>query len=285
MPTVIRLNGQTLDSAQAAVAALDHGFLYGNGLFETLRATDGRAFALDEHLARLGRGAAAIGLPAPPADVLASEVQAALDAAGEPDAYVRLTVSRGPGAPGPDPVSCAAPTVMVTVKPFPEPTARWASEGLRAVTASIRRNSSSPVTRVKSLNYLECILAKQAARAAGADEAVFLDTEGNLAEATAWNLFLVGGGRLLTPSDAGPILPGVTRAIVLRLAREAGIPCEEGVYPPARLDQSSEAFLSNSLYGVMPLAGIDGRSVGERAPGPVTQRLSDAYEALRRTSL
>ncbi len=283
MPTVIRLNGRVLDPSQATVSALDHGFLYGNGLFETLRATDGRAFALDEHLQRLARSAEVIGLPAPEAGTLAAEVQAALDAAGEPDAYVRLTVSRGPGAPGPDPSSCEAPTMVVVVKPFPEPPARWAGQGLRAVTASIRRNSTSPLTRVKSLNYMECILAKQAARAVGADEAIFLDSEGNLAEATAWNLFLVEGDRLLTPDDAGPILPGITRATVLGLARASAIPCEQGAYPPARLEQSAEAFLTNSLYGVMPLAEMDGKAVGGRPPGPITQRLALAYEALRRT--
>jgi len=284
MPAVARLNGQTLDLSQAFVPALDHGFLYGNGLFETMRATDGVAFALEAHLDRMRRSGEVIGLPVPPTEVLAPDVSAALSDAAEPDAYVRLTVSRGPGATGPDPSSCQAPTVMVVVKPFPEAPERWRTEGLRAVISSIRRNSSSPLARVKSLNYMECILAKQAAKAAGADEAILLDTEGNLAEATAWNLFLIEGERLLTPSEDGPILPGITRAIVLRLAGEAGIECETGGYPPTRLAAASEALLTNSLYGVMPLSVLDDQPIGDVVPGPLTRRLADAYEALRRTS-
>jgi aminodeoxychorismate lyase len=282
MPTVVRLNGQNLEPASATVAALDHGFLYGNGLFETLRAIDRRPFALSEHLDRLRRSAEVIGLPLPPSDLLASEVSQALCAAAEPDAYIRLTVTRGPGASGPDPASCTEPTVLVVVRALPAPPERWLTEGLRAITSDIRRNSTSPLTRVKSLNYLECILARQAAKAAGADEALFLDTEGNLAEATAWNLFFTEGGRLLTPSDAGPILPGVTRAIVLRLAKELGIECETGAYPPDRLTAATEAFLTNSLYGIMPLGSLDGRPIGSAVPGPLTSRLAEAYEALRR---
>jgi len=284
MPTVIRRNGQTLAPEQATVAALDHGFLYGNGLFETLRATEGRPFALDRHLERLETSAEVINLPAPPAEALAKEVQAAVDAAGELDAYVRLTVSRGPGAPGPDPGSCDSPTVLVVVKPFPAAPQHWATLGVRAVTAAIRRNSTSPLTRVKSLNYLECILARQAAKAAGADEAIFLDTEGNLAEATAWNLFLVEEGRLRTPGLSGPILPGIARALVLRIASAGGIDCEEGTYSPAHLARASEAFVTNSLYGVMPLASVDGTRIGSVVPGPLTIRLGEAYEALRRGS-
>jgi aminodeoxychorismate lyase len=280
MPTVVRLNGQMIDPPHAAVSALDHGFLYGNGLFETLRATNGRPFALEDHVERLRRSGDLIGLPVPSSEALAAEVHAALRDVAEADAYVRLTVSRGPGAPGPDPSSCEAPTVMVVVKPFAAPPARWLAEGLRAVTSAIRRNTSSPLTRVKSLNYMECILAKEAARAAGADEAIFLDTKGNLAEATAWNLFFVEGERLRTPGDAGPILPGVTRAIVLRLAHEAGIECEESAYAPSRLVSATEAFLTNSLYGVMPLATLDSRRIGEAVPGPVTARLAGAYRLL-----
>jgi aminodeoxychorismate lyase len=280
MPTVVRLNGQTLDFPHAAVRAFDHGFLYGNGLFETLRATNGRPFALEDHLQRLRRSGDVIGLPVPASEALGTEVLAALRDSAEVDAYVRLTVSRGSGAPGPDPSSCEAPTVMVVVRPLPAPPARWLTEGLRAITSPVRRNTSSPLTRVKSLNYMECILAKQAAKAAGADEAIFLDTEGNLAEATAWNLFFVEGERLLTPSDAGPILPGITRAIVLRLAQEAGIECEAGAYAPSRLGSAREAFLTNSLYGVMPLAALDSHRIGEAVPGAITSRLCSAYESL-----
>jgi branched-subunit amino acid aminotransferase/4-amino-4-deoxychorismate lyase len=277
MATVARINGQAHRLDEVALSALDHGFLYGNGLFETLRATNGVAFALDRHLRRLTGSAAVIGLPAPQVDWLADEVRAALADAGEADAYVRLTVSRGPGAPGPDPSTCGAPTVVIVVRPFPAAPSAWWERGLSLVTSPIRRNPFSPLTRLKSLNYLECILARQAAKAAGADDALFLDTDGYLAEATAWNLFLVESGRLLTPDAQGPILPGITRGIVLELATG-----ETGAYEPARLRAADEAFLTNSLYGTVPLGTLDGCRVGGAVPGPVTRTLADAYENLRR---
>jgi aminodeoxychorismate lyase len=282
MATIVRVNGFTTGLEEGRVAALDHGFLYGNGLFETMRAADGMAFTLSRHLKRLQAGGEVIGLPIPDIQVLRDEVAAALEDAGEPDAYVRLTVSRGYGAPGPDPSSCGDPTIVVVVKPFPPPPERWLTEGVAAETSCIRRNSSSPMTRVKSLNYMECILAKQAAKAHGADEALFLDTEGNLAEATAWNVFFVADGGLLTPDESGPILAGITRGIVLDLAEEADIPCQEGAYAPERLTAADEALLTNSLYGVVALGALDGMRIGKRTPGPVTRALAVDYERLRR---
>lgn len=281
---MVRINGQQFDPETAVVKALDHGFLYGNGLFETFRAVNGRPFALAEHLERLHRSSKAIGVPVPNLGELASEVMAAVQSAGEPDAYVRLTVSRGPGAPAPDPSSCGRPTVMVVVRPFTSPPERWLSEGLRTITAHIRRNTSSPLTRIKSLNYLECILAKQAAKSAGADDAIFLDSEGNVAEATAWNVFWVERDRLVTPDESGPILPGITRAIVLNLARKLAIDCLTGLYSPTCLASASEAFVTNSLYGIVPIGSFDGLRVGSGVPGPITRRLREAYQALEARS-
>jgi aminodeoxychorismate lyase len=282
MPAVIRVNGRTSGLEGGSVAALDHGFLYGNGLFETMRATNAKPFALQQHLERLRQGGRVIGLPVPPAESLAEEVAVALRGADEPDAYVRLTVSRGYGAPGPDPSACRQPTVVVGVKTFPAPPDRWRTEGISAETSSIRRNSSSPLTRVKSLNYLECIVAKQTAKAHGADEAIFPDTEGNVAEATAWNLFFAEGGRLLTPSTSGPVLPGIARRIVLDLAQSAGLPFEEGTYNMERVRASDEAFLTNSLYGVVPLGSLDGEQIGQPVPGRITASLAADYETLRK---
>jgi aminodeoxychorismate lyase len=282
MPAIVRVNGRTADLEGGLVAALDHGFLYGNGLFETMRAANGRPFALQRHLDRLREAGETIGLPVPASGLLAQEVAAALADSAEPDAYVRLTVSRGCGPPGPDPASCGDPTLLVVVKPFPAPPERWLTVGVACVTAAIRRNSSSPMTRVKSLNYMECILAKQGARAQGADEALFLDSDGNVAEATAWNVFFVENERLLTPDLSGPILPGITRAIVLELADDGGIACEQGAYPLSRLLSAGEAFLTNSLYGVVPLGALDGGRIGTQVPGPITEGLASRYEALRR---
>lgn len=282
MAAIVRVDGCTTALEAGVIGTLDHGFLYGNGLFETLRATNGIAFALCEHLERMQRGGALIGMPVPPAEALEAEVAAALTDAGEDDAYVRLTVTRGVGAPGPDPSSCRGPAVVVVVKPFPPPPERWLTDGVSAEISPIRRNTTSPLTRVKSLNYMECILAKQTARANGADEAIFLDTDGSLAEATAWNLFFVESGVLCTPDVSGPILPGITRRIVLELAQGRGIRCEEGSYRPKRLICAEESFLTNSLYGIVPLGSLDRHRIGECVPGPVGEALAADYEARRR---
>ncbi|MGQ9731108.1 MAG: aminotransferase class IV [Candidatus Zipacnadales bacterium] len=281
MLALVRVNGVTTGLTEGAVSALDHGLLYGNGLFETMRATNGRILGLADHLKRLRQGGVIIDLPVPPSETLAEEIAAALCEAQEADAYVRLTVTRGPGAPAPDPSTCEAPTVMVVVKPFIPPEPRWMTTGLHTLISSIRRNTFSPLSRVKSLNYMECILAKQEAKRAGADEAIFLDTDGNLAEATAWNLFLVNGRTLKTPSTRGPILPGITRQIVIRLARQRGLEVEEGTYAPSCLQQAEEAFLTNSLYGVVPVGTVDGTPIGQTIPGPKTSMVGYAYEALR----
>lgn len=282
MSVVVRVNGRSVGAGSEAISPLDHGFLYGNGLFETMRALCGQPFALQDHLRRIREAGLVIGLPVPPEEALAEEVLAAVAQAAADDAYVRLTVTRGPGAPGPDPSTCGAPTVVVVVKPFPEAPRHWAEQGLSAVISSIRRSSTSPLTRVKSTSYLECILAKQQARQRGAEEAVLLDTEGNLAEATAWNLFLVDGGWLRTPDEAGPLLPGITRAIILRLAAELSIPSEMAIYEPGRLARAAEAFLTNSLYGVVPLGRLDGAPIGGGTLGPLTRLLAREYDALLR---
>jgi branched-chain amino acid aminotransferase len=234
MAAIVRVDGRTTALEAGVVGALDHGFLYGNGLFETLRATNGTPFAFRRHVERMQQGGAAIGLPVPRAEALAAEVSAALADAGEDDVYVRLTVSRGVGAPGPDPSSCREPTVVVLVKPFPPPPERWLTDGVSAEIAPIRRNLTSPLTRVKSLNA------------------------------------------------SGPILPGITRQIVLELAAESGASYREGSYGPGRLISAEEAFLTNSLYGLVPLGSFDGHTIGRSVPGPVTEGLNADYEARRR---
>jgi len=277
MPALARVNGTSYALTDASVRVLDHGFLYGNGLFETMRAFDGYIFGLEAHLLRLVEAAKAIGLPAPTAGHLEGEVRIALEDAGIFDAYVRLTVTRGVGAPGPDPTSCDKPTVVVVVRPCPPQREHWFTEGITTVTASIRRNTFSPLTRVKSTNYMECILAKETAKAAGAEEAIFLDTEGFLAEATAWNLFWVKDEMLYTPHEDGAILPGITRAVVLVLAYKGGIPYERGLYEPEVLFDADEVFLTNSLYGIVPIGSFDGDRIGQSFPGEMTARFGVTY--------
>ncbi|HJN15131.1 MAG TPA: aminotransferase class IV, partial [Armatimonadota bacterium] len=169
----------------------------------------------------------------------------------------------------------------VAAKPLLPPPERWLAEGMKVEISSIRRCSKSPLPRLKSLNYMDCILAKQAAKRSGADEAMFLDTDGNIAETTAWNVFFVDGDVLHTPSARGPLLPGITREIVLELATRAGVTCRDGEYTPLKLSMASEAFLTNSLYGVVPIGQFNGAALGDDMPGPITVELTSLYESAR----
>ena len=282
MPEAFCLNGDVTVGSPPTVSVLDHGFLYGDGLFETMRATDGEPYLLERHLARLRDAAEVLGLPPPPEAELRRWIAATVHASGEPDAYVRLTVTRGPGAAGPDPRTCPQSTAVVVVRAFPGLPARWSEQGLAAITASIRRNEHSPLSQLKSCNYLDCILAKEEARAAGADEALMLNGAGNVAEAAAWNVFAVCEGLLRTPPPNEGLLPGVTRTRVLELAAEHRIAAREAPVTPAALREASEAFLTNSLYGLVALTRLDGAPIGAGAPGPVTSRLQALYEEARR---
>jgi len=200
------------------------------------------------------------------------------------DARVRITISTGEGGMVPDPSTCSKPTVLILAehyKPYPE---QVYQKGFRAVVSSIRRNSQSPLSRLKSANYLESILARQEARAAGVDEALCLNEKGLLAEASMSNIFLVTDGILRTPGLESGILPGITRETILELASQPGINTLEH---DIRLDdvfQAQEAFLTNSLIEVMPLTEIEGKAIGSGRPGPLTQRLMAAYKKLVMTS-
>jgi len=279
---LVHLNGSLVPLAQARVAAMDYGFLYGFGLFETMRAYAGRVFLLDRHLARLAGSADRLGIAVDTAG-LECAVADVIRANRLTDARIRLTVSIGEGGPTPDPAGCAQPTVLVVAGQYRPPPEHVYDAGFRAVISSIRRNSRSPLSGMKTLNYLESMLARQEARAAGADEALFLNERGLLAEASMSNLFLVHGGAVKTPALGCGVLPGVAREAVLELAEGMGIAVVEGEIVPEELSGADEAFLTNSLIEVMPLTQVDGKPVGSGKPGPLTQRLRAGYgEVVRR---
>lgn len=278
------LNGRLLDGAQATLSVADRGFLLGDGLFETMRAYGGRVFRLEAHLARLERGAARIGL-ALPGD-LDKAVLATVQANDLGEAAIRLTVSRGPSGPGLEPPggSEVPPTVVVTVRPYRADSALY-EHGVRAVTAAARLDERRLTAGLKHTGYLEAILAVRAARAAGADEAVFLDSEGHVAEASASNLFAVTGGQLWTPPLRCGILPGITRATVIDLASGLGLQVQEEPLPPPGLAAADEAFLTSSLREIVPLVALDGVPIGPaRRPGPSTRRVLQAYRDLARSA-
>lgn len=265
------LNGRWHSGAAAILPVDDQALLYGLGLFETIRVVEGRPAFLERHLNRLYSSAPVLGIALPWSregltDLIGGALAGCGAAGGE--GALRLTVTAGAarGVSGPGFVLYWRPGY-----PYPE---ELYERGMAAVTAAGRRNPHSLLCRIKSLNYAESFLARREAANRGADEAIFLNTAGELAEGTATNLFLVVGGRLFTPSPACGILPGVARSVVLELAREElGLQCEEGHYEPETLRTADEVFLTNALMGVMPLVSLDGRPVGGGQPGPVTRRL------------
>ena len=283
MSEIVYLNGSLIPRSQASISALDYGFLYGYGLFETMRAYGGRVFRLDNHLRRLARSAEVLGLPIGTLN-LEDAVMDTIQANQLSEARIRIAISIGEGGMVPDPSTCNRPTVLILAghyQPYPE---EVYEKGFRAVVSSIRRNSGSPLSRLKSANYLESLLARQEARAAGVNEALCLNEKGFLAEASMSNIFLVTNGILRTPGQESGILPGITRETILELASPLGINTLEDNIRLDELSQAEEAFLTNSLIEVMPLTELEGKPIGSGRPGSVTERLMAAYRELVRTS-
>jgi branched-chain amino acid aminotransferase len=262
----------------ARVSVYDRGFLYGDSVFETIRTYGGEPFALGEHLARLARSAAKIGIVMPvELAALALEVRRAVRAARNAESYVRVTLTRGTGPLGLDPALARDPLRVILVEPFtPLPSALY-RDGVRAVTTRIDRPADA-APGAKIANYLASLLALQAAREQGAHEALLLDARGEVIEGATSNVFVVQDGALLTPPEEAGILAGITRAQVIAIAGELGIPVRFATFPPTMAAQ--EAFLTSSLREVIPLVQIDANRLGEGRPGPITRAI---HAAFRRT--
>ncbi|HKW86021.1 MAG TPA: aminotransferase class IV [Nitrospiraceae bacterium] len=273
------LNDRFVERKEATVSVFDRGFLYGDGVYETLRAYSGRIFMLSKHLARLQRSGHLIGLDIPiPEKDWPALLNEAISRNGLSDAYLRITISRGEGEIGLDPSLCRHPTVVIVVLPFQPYPRHLFREGVSLTIAHIRRNLPTALPpHVKSLNFLNNILAKREALQAGAFDALMLNADGHLAECTTSNLFFVRAGRLCTPSVACGILDGITRAVVLQIAREQGIPVEEGAYAAEALKQADECFLTNTSMEIMPVREVDKVPVGSGQPGPLTTRLQELF--------
>jgi len=277
----IYLNDGFVKKEDARVSVFDHGFLYGDGVYETLRAYGGRIFMLAQHLARLQRSARLIGLELPISEkdwppLLGEAIQRnRLD-----DGYLRITVSRGEGEIGLDPALCRRPTVVILAMPFKPYPGHLFQEGVHLAIVPVRRNLVAALSpQIKSLNFLNNILAKREAAKAGAFDGLMLNAEGHLTECTASNLFFVQAGRLCTPSVDCGILDGITREVVMRLAREQSLPVEEGRYSADRLRQAEECFLTNTTMEIMPVRELDGKPIGSGRPGPVTLTLRNLFQS------
>jgi branched-chain amino acid aminotransferase len=276
----IWMNGRITGIDDARVSIFDHGLLYGDGVFEGIRFHSGRAFRLDAHLARLERSAAAIELTLPYSrDALRGATDAVIAHAGAPDGYLRMVVTRGVGDLGLDPRSCKHATTILVAAPvrFFEGAS---AAGVAVVVASTRQSPADVVdARIKSLNYLNRLLARLEAIRAGADEAIMLDHRGHIAEGTTDNVFLVRDGVLFTPPASDGALEGVTREAVLSLAKELGIPTREESVGSYDLRVSEEAFLVGTGAGLVAVRSVDGRPL-PACPGPVFSRIEAAFADL-----
>lgn len=277
------LEGEVLDRSAARVPVLDHGLLYGDGVFEGIRAIGRRVFRLTDHLRRLENSARAIGLALPLDRAALQEiVLTTLRAEGADDAYIRLIVTRGEGELGVDPGTCDRPRVICIVDQIRLFPATLLARGIRLVTVSVRRPAADMLDpRVKSLNYLNNVLAKREARLRGADEALLLNAAGLVAEASVANVFSVRDGVLYTPPPTDGALAGITRDSVLRLAGELGVVARERSLGRFDLLQADEVFLTGTGARIVAVASLDGQPLGS-GERPLTQRLSIALDEYAR---
>ncbi len=280
----VHLNGRLVEESEARLSVFDRGFLFGDGIFESMRAVAGTVFRLDRHLARLQRSAALIGLDLPaPAASLGESVRALLRENRLADARIRVTVTRGPGSPGDYVEAPGPPTMVMTAASFVGLAGGTHERGVEVAIPGrqqVPRRALDPA--IKSISRLHLVLARREAKERGAFEAILLDGDGNLTEGTASNLFLAVRGRLLTPPVPEGGLPGLTREAVIELARQAGIEVIEERLPADSLAAAAEVFLTNTTWEVLPVVAVEGRRVGDGRPGPVATALLARYRDLVR---
>lgn len=281
MSCQVYVDGRFYPKEKAVVSVFDHGFLYGDGVFEGIRAYNGRVWKLEEHLVRLYESAKSLMLviPLSPGEMREAVLET-LRRNKLYDAYIRLVVSRGPGDLGLDPRKCPRPSVIIiadTIALYPSGLYR---DGLKVVSVATRRNQNEALNpRIKSLNYLNSILAKLEANHLGYPEVLLLNSEGYVTEGTGDNVFIVRRGALMTPPNTSGILEGITRGVMLELAREAGHPTLEVNFTRHDLYTAEECFLTGTAAEAIPVVEVDGRAIGNGKPGPVTLSLIQAFRA------
>ena len=283
MEQLVYLNGSIIPRSNVKISPFDQGFLYGYGLFETMRSYSGRIFLLDKHLNRLRRSASMIALSLDDFD-LERACYDTLKANQLDNARIRLTISAGENDSTPDAPAKTTPTVVVIAARYDPPSQEIYRTGYSAVVSQIRQYSQSPLSQLKSANYLSYLLARREARAKGADEALLLNERGFICEGSASNIFLVSGIKLFTPDAASGCLPGITRQVIIELASELNITVDQQSVPADVLFEADEVFITNSILELMPLREVDGKTIGvrdERRQGiRLVDKLTLAYKAL-----
>jgi len=279
MALQVWIDGTFYDKEHAKISVYDHGLLYGDGVFEGIRVYNGRIFECDAHMRRLFDSARGIRLtPSLSKEQIKAAMEETIRVNHFRDCYIRLLITRGIGCLGLNPNKCAQPSVIViadTIELYPP---EMYERGMSIITASVIRthpNALSP--RIKSMNYLNNILAKIEAVDAGVPEALMLNGEGNVAECTGDNIFMVRDGLVQTPATSDGILEGITRKVIIELCRRLAIPCVERSLQRHDFYVADECFLTGSAAEVVPVTRIDGRAIGNGHPGPVTRKLSEAF--------
>jgi len=278
---IAMVDGQVLPLESAKVSVLDRGFLYGDSIFETLRTYGGRPFALDLHLERLERSASLvhIDLPISSRD-LSDEVVRAIAASQNAESYIRLTITRGSGELGLDPELAGRPLRVIIVTPLKPPAGEAYQKGIHAVSfRTTRAFDGTEAVGAKIGNYLVSVLAMQRAKAAGAGEALIVDRGGLVVEGASSNVFFVQRNALVTPPEEAGILPGITRKILLGIAIDLGITVEQRTPGIGDIFGFDEIFVTSSIRELLPVVALDGRSVGDGAPGPVYRKLLAEFRA------
>lgn len=286
MAQYVYINGEIIRREEALISVFDHGFLYGNGLFETMRAYRGNIFRLEQHFKRLFRSLEFLKYPISftPAS-LEKAVRETLDANRTPDAAIRLNITRGQGDPVPNPDTCGHPTIIIIVREYQPPSPALYHQGYCAAMIRGRQSAQAPAVTMKTLSFINTIIARTEAKASGCHEGIMVNTDGFITECTVSNIFMIRGSRLQTPALESGVLPGVTRQAVLELAAGQRMQPEAGAFTPEQLLTADEAFVTNSLIELMPLVQVDGQEIGDGKPGAVTRALMTAYQELVRREL
>ncbi len=283
-PIYVHVNGKLVKSNEASVSVWDHGLLYGDGVFEGIREYNGIVFKLKEHIDRLYESAHYIRLKIPiNKEQMSEAVLVTLRQNKLQNAYIRLLVTRGVGDLGLNPMNCSTPSIVIITEPThsaEDPTSK--PSGVSAVISSIRRDPVDATSHeVKSLNYLNSILARWEAIDAGVSDAIMLDTQGFVSEATAENIFIVTKGQIATPSTDSAILHGVTRQCVIEIAEDLGYVISERRITPFELINAEEVFMTGTLAEIVPVLKVNGRNIGTGKVGPVTARIFGEFAKIR----
>lgn len=278
--SLVYIDGEFVPESEAKISVLDHGFLYGDGVFEGIRAYKGVVFKLREHIDRLYDSAKFLKIEIPMSkEDLIEAILETIRKNGLKDCYIRVVVTRGIGDLGLDPRKCGKPSIIIIAKPMGP---LLGKKTVSLIISSIRRDGVDATNhQAKSLNYLNSILAKLEAINAGADDAIMLDNRGFVSEATGENVFIVKNGKIMTPPPSSGVLLGITRNCIIELAKRLGYEVAERELTPFELLTADEIFLTGTAAEIVPVESINGRKIGMRVPGPITERLIEEFEKLK----